>query len=379
MKRIMIFIICIALLPSLGGCNSIYSNYREIENLLVVSSVGFDRSGSDGTRFSLASSAEDNGPPIRMAAGGSSITNAMERIRNYSSQEDIFYPHVEHILLGEAAARMSIEDYLAFFCRSPELRIDIPLYIVKGGTAEHAILDTGNDTRGISEILQTEQARLAVSGDSRTFSTTDIFIALERSGAALACAVKYEPSAESSDAEEDMLTVIADGYAIIRDGRLCGYIGQELSPAVGMLSGDMGIFDLTVSDSGGEAVTLELNHCRCKTEPHWANGTLLGFDVNIEISASINESEHPLDLSDPQESEWLCMALNKRVTELVRGVLDVSQNLNADFLGLNYIAELDSPEKYAHLSEPFSVLLPVLEINIDVSSRISHTNNISNG
>ena len=379
MKRIMIFIICIVLLPSLGGCNSIYSNYREIENLLVVSSVGFDRSDADSTRFSLASSAEESSAPIRMASGGSSITNAMERIRNYSSQEDIFYPHVEHILLGEDAARVSVEDYLAFFCRSPELRIDIPLYIVKGDSAEHAILDTGNDKRGISEILQTEKARLAVSGDSRTFSTTDIFIALERSGAALACAIKCEQSAEASDDEEDMLTVIADGYAIIRGGRLCGYIGQELSPAIGMLSGSMGIFDLTVSGPDGNAVTLELNHCLCKIEPCWADDTLRGFDVNLEISASITESERPLDLSDPQQGECLRAALNKRVTELVRGVLDVSQDLNADFLGLNYIAELDSPKRYALLAEPFSALFPALEINVNVSSRISHTNNISNG
>ena len=127
MKRAIMYLLCLAALPWLGGCNSIYSNYREIENLLVVRSVGFDREDG-GTRFSLASSANDDGEPIRMTTKGGSITDAMERIRNYSSQEDIFYPHVEHILLGEDAARVSIEDYLAFFCRSPELRIDIPLY-----------------------------------------------------------------------------------------------------------------------------------------------------------------------------------------------------------------------------------------------------------
>ena len=156
----MISLLCLAALPWLGGCNSIYSNYREIENLLVVRSVGFDREDG-GTRFSLASSANDDGEPIRMTTKGGSITDAMERIRNYSSQEDIFYPHVEHILLGEDAARVSIEDYLAFFCRSPELRIDIPLYIVRGGTAEQAVLETGSDSRCISEILQTEQERLS--------------------------------------------------------------------------------------------------------------------------------------------------------------------------------------------------------------------------
>ena len=45
------YLLCLAALPWLGGCNSIYSNYREIENLLVVRSVGFDR--------------EDGGTPSR--------------------------------------------------------------------------------------------------------------------------------------------------------------------------------------------------------------------------------------------------------------------------------------------------------------------------
>lgn len=372
------YLLCLAALPWLGGCNSIYSNYREIENLLVVRSVGFDREDG-GTRFSLASSANDDGEPIRMTTKGGSITDAMERIRNYSSQEDIFYPHVEYILLGEDAARVSIEDYLAFFCRSPELRIDIPLYIVKGGTAEQAVLETGSDSRCISEILQTEQERLAVSGDSNVFSTSDIYVSMARSGAALICAIKCAPSAEAAEDDTQMLTVIADGYAIIKDGRLCGYIEPELSPAVWMLTGDMGISDLTVDGSGGNAVTLQLNHCRSGITPRWDGDALVGFDVDIELSASVNESGRPLPLSDPEQERVLCEALNARVTELVNGVLRTSQELGADFLNLNYAAELDSPKKYAALGGGFITLFPKLEINVSVSSRISHTNNISNG
>lgn len=378
MKRAMIYLLCLAALPWLGGCNSIYSNYREIENLLVVRSVGFDREDG-GTRFSLASSANDDGEPIRMTTKGGSITDAMERIRNYSSQEDIFYPHVEHILLGEDAARVSIEDYLAFFCRSPELRIDIPLYIVMGGTAEQAVLETGSDSRCISEILQTEQERLSVSGDSNIFSTSEIYVSMVRSGAALVCAVKCAPSAEAAEDDAQILTVIADGYAIIKDGRLCGYIEPELSPAVGMLTGDMGISDLTVDGPDGDAVTLQLNHCRSGITPRWDGDMLTGFDIDIEVSASVNESGRPLPLSDPEQEHRLCEALNARVTELVNGVLRTSQELGADFLNLNYTAELDSPKKYAALGGGFITLFPKLEMNVSVSSHISHTNNINNG
>ena len=38
-----------------------------------------------------------------------------------------------------------------------------------------------------------------------------------RSGAALVCAVKCAPSAEAAEDDAQILTVIADGYAIIKD------------------------------------------------------------------------------------------------------------------------------------------------------------------
>ena len=101
------------------------------------------------------------------------------------------------------------------------------------------MLETGGDSRCISEILQTERERLAVSGDSNVFSTSDIYVSMARAGAALICAIKCAPSAEATEDDTQMLTVIADGYAI-KDGRLCGYIEPELSPAVWMLTGDMG-------------------------------------------------------------------------------------------------------------------------------------------
>ena len=106
---------------------------------------------------------------------------------------------------------------------------------------------------------------------------------------------------------------------------------------------------------------------------------LTGFDIDIEVSASVNESGRPLPLSDSEQERWLCEALNARVTELVNGVLRTSQELGADFLNLNYAAELDSPKKYAALGGGFITLFPKLEMNVSVSSHISHTNNISNG
>ena len=43
MKRFLSLLIIICSLPALSGCGSIYSNYREIQQLMVVQTMGIDR------------------------------------------------------------------------------------------------------------------------------------------------------------------------------------------------------------------------------------------------------------------------------------------------------------------------------------------------
>ena len=103
MKRLLIIYIIIFALP-LSGCKSIYNNYKEIEQLLVIQTMGLDTQGG-GVLLSLASAAGSNGSsPRRLQSGGESITTAMERIYNYSYEEQLFLSHVGQLIIGEDAA-----------------------------------------------------------------------------------------------------------------------------------------------------------------------------------------------------------------------------------------------------------------------------------
>ncbi len=42
MKKLVSLLLALAMMPGLAGCGSVYSNYREMEQLLVLQTMGLD-------------------------------------------------------------------------------------------------------------------------------------------------------------------------------------------------------------------------------------------------------------------------------------------------------------------------------------------------
>lgn len=197
MKRLISLIVFCSMLPGLWGCGSVYSNYREVEQILAIQTMGLD-SRESGVRLTLAapSTTRTDGSPICLSGDGPSITTAIERIRNYSTEEDLFCAHINHVLLGEDAAKKGIDSVLTYICRSPEMRIDTPLYIVRGNTAEEMIGGAVEGGAGICEVLDAVKTNADERGDSTVFTAAQVVRDLDRHGSALICAL------ELADADE---------------------------------------------------------------------------------------------------------------------------------------------------------------------------------
>lgn len=199
MKRLISIILTLAMLPLLCGCGSLYTNYREMEQLLVLQTMGLDTE-RQGLTLSLASAAEagSGGSPTRLQIKGSTIASALEQARNYSFEESLFFAHIASLLIGEEAARGGIDECINYICQSPRLRMDMPLYIVRGGTAGEAVLATGDGTAGIAEIMAGVRDDFESRSPDTLFSVIDIERATLRYGAALVCALEIADSIQDS-------------------------------------------------------------------------------------------------------------------------------------------------------------------------------------
>ena len=408
MKRGLSLLIIICMLLSLSGCSGIYSNFRELERLLVIQTMGIDFA-EEGVGISLASGAKSDGSsPVRLFSTGVSVTSAVAHILSYSQEQELFLSHTSHVALGEEAAKNGINGYLSYICRSPNLRTDIPLYIVKGGTAQEAVMQVGDGSKGISEVLEAVRANVDERGDSKAFSASDLLRDLERNGSGLVCAIECSPSiqeggtkqeggsgsssgtdsAESPDStggsgsgeekqEKQALTAAAVGYGVIRGDRLCAYIDKEQAIGVGLLLNIVGISNIVVKDRYTTPVTLELDQGSSEIKPVWAeDGSLEMLDIQIKAAANIAEIGGGGHFSEPDYEDYLTAQLETAVSERVSSVIQLSKTLQADFLGLGNIVEMDDAEKYRALGGDFASLLPGLTVRISVSGQIKHTNDI---
>lgn len=412
MKRFLSLLITMCALPALSGCSSIYSNYREIQQLMVVQTMGIDRE-KGGVQVSMAAAAEaSGGGPRRMSAQGSTITAAIDRAYKLSYEEEIFFSHVNHLLVGEAAAEEGLDAFLDYVSQSPTMRIDIPLYIVRGSTANQAVMEVGDSSKGISEVMQTVHESFASPSNSRVFTVADTINSLLRYGSALVCAVECVPSSESvspgksasaqgggeqnaqqgeeqnpqqeegQNAQdktqgENPLMAVPAGYAVIRDGKLCKFIEPEEAAAVGLLTGSLPITDITVTDRNGKDASLELNQGSAEITPVWGGkGQLKGLNIQAQVSASVLETDNWQQGNSNEYINHLTAQLESAVSQRLSSLLRTSMKLKADFLGLAGQVERKSPENYRLMSQRFSELLPGLELQITVSGQLSHTNDM---
>ncbi len=398
MKKLLALLLALALAPGLTGCGSIYSNYREVEQILAVQTMGLD-SQDDSLRLSLAapSTTRADGKPVCLSGSGQSITTAIERVRNFSSEEDLFCAHINHVVLGESLAKEGIGDTLTYLCRSPEMRIDTPLYVVRQCPAEELMAGVVAGGTGICEVLDAVKSNADERGDSTVFTAAQVAQGLARHGSALICALQYTDSDELTPASggeslpeerpsgrpaEEIQsggvgkTAAVDGYAILRDGKLCGYLSREEAIGANFLLNRVGVSDLTVQDQEGETLTLEISQGGAEFVPVWdeKDGGLRGIDIYAHVRASVREAGE--GSASQEETDALTGLLEAAVSERIRAALQSSKRLQADFLGLASQVELAAPLRFRALDSSFPELLPGLEFRISVSGELSHINNL---
>lgn len=401
MKKLIALLLILAMLPALSGCGSIYSNYQELENLLVIQTMGIDKTpaGVDITLASASNSARGEGPTI-LSGGGESISQALDRIKIRSNEQAMFYSHIQSIVIGDETARSGIEDYLSYVCRSPYVRVSLPIYIMKNSSAHEAMQAVGSGTTGISELLQAVEDNLGSGGGERVVSAAEILRDDRRFGSALICALEFEdassgglkqpdsggegetdeseePAQAESDSGEKERTAAVAGYAIIKDGSLCGFIDRDNAVGVGFIKNHVDISPIVVRDRQGRPVTLEISNGGAEIEPLWADdGSLLGIDVTANVRASITETAADEAVGTPQYNDYITSRLEAEISRRISAVLQQSRALEADFLGLAGIIEMAEPGKFAAMPRSFIDCLPELELQITVSGALSHTNDI---
>lgn len=360
------------LLSGCGGSQSIYSNYRRTEHLQLVQALGAD-ADENGVCLSVScakSSQQSSGGII--SRSGESMLRAMSSLQNYSADQQLYYAHAQYVISGEDYAKANFDSLLDFISRDTQLRLGLYLFVVKGATARELITGPGEDSYEVSKALASIKRDTEDEGLSHVFTCRETVRSLSESGAALVCAVRPANTEDKVFLLKPGVTAVPDGYAIIKDGLLAGYIGTDISQAVNLLMDHMGSSGVRLPDGRGGSLSLEYESGSAKIKPRWAaDGSLEAIEVKAKLGANLAEPDTDIiNVTDTELMSALEDELGKDMEEKIKAVLKLSRELDADFLGIKSWLRQSDASKTDALGEDW---LKNAEFSVECKAKISYS------
>lgn len=335
MKRlILLFSVLPLLLSGCGQSRGIYSNYRPVEDLLLVRTLGID-AGDGGLVLSAAAGRPQGGASALLRRGGSSIPQGMAALQSRTPNGQLYFAHTQSIVLGQSFAAGGVGALLDFVERDIGTRMGAALYVVRGGTAEALITGSGEGW-DVSDVLSTVRAETEARGDSHVFDVRETAVALSEYGAALVCALRTVETEGSVFGLPAGLAAVPDGYGILLDGALVGFLDGAQARAAGLMLGKLGSVTREIPDGAGGTITVELS-CGAPELKFVRGADGAGDSLRIHaaptaVIAALDSARE--DGTAAPSPDSLAAVIDETLRHELEAVLARSRAENADFLAL---------------------------------------------
>lgn len=203
---------CVGMLLTLCGC----FDYNELNMQELVNGAGIDKDGETVNIRVLcaATGSKEEKTGAVYTSSGKSFFDAVREITGKSDKK-LYWGHAKCLVIGESAAN-SIDEILDTVLRAQDVYLDIAPVIAKGETAEKIL---SSEPAGGRDTVESISGAFANEDNSRRFRARRVWEILrerEEEGFYILPTVELRNR-----------TPVLSGGAVMRDGRLAGYLSGE--------------------------------------------------------------------------------------------------------------------------------------------------------
>ena len=350
---------------------------RELSELEFVRVIGIDIL-DDELRLTTSVSANTQGEGLgatMLTVKAPTINKAAEEIQGYTNKY-IFFGYIAQYIMGEETAREDIRPYIDYIERDLYTRLDTNFYIARDTTAFKVIRDV---TSSLSERLDSLRKDEDILLVPHSITFREFLIQLSENGCAVIPTLELvqrqegDQSTSMSSIEsngDNGKTMRSTGYAIFSDYKLVDFIENENLLGMNVLMGNSSVAALDVVGKDGSPVGLTIVANKVAYEPIFEDGELVKLLIKVQSSANVAEVQGG-ELN--RELNFIRSQAEEKMETQMRNVLDLSQKLNADFLGLGKKIELEEAIKWQKMEKNWEEILPSLDIDIQVAVTLTRT------
>lgn len=379
--KILIVILIFMLIAT--GCSNISFGKVEIDELLILNAVGVDRSNDNNestVAISAASksinatseetsnaSAGQKGNSALLVSTGETVFEAIRKLSTFS-EDRLFWGHVDYILIGEDAAKDNLPQYLDFFMRDHELRLNSKVLIVKDNTAKAVFQQTIEEENFIGDILENlfkSKGRMSISDELLLVEIMGMFDNT--------CISTYIPCIELINEPNNKIKL--SGFALFKDTDLFGYITDDMARGFNWVRGKIDSGVISVKDKNGQKISLEIIESKTKIKPVISDGRL---DIKIKIlfSTNITGVMGTKNIFEKDELDFLKTQQEEAVKNEVKKIIEFAQKNNMDIFGICNEVHHKKPVYWKSIKDNWSEIFPNLNITVEVDSNINRTYDI---
>lgn len=367
-KRILLLVFLTAIM--LSGC----WNYREIEQLAIVSGIAVDKFEQDQYEFTVelvdVSGGKETAPSSKiLTMTGETMFDAARNSISVSG-EKLYWSHSNIIIVSEEIAREGIATILDWYIRDPETRPDITIAIARTEKAKDIYLTPEREqdvlSMKISDIIKNQES-------FPNFPPVEMWEFINHLGTEGLSA--WTPAVGLKKVNGTIVPQM-DGTAVFREDKLIGY-----------LSGDETKYALFVRDEiKGGILTEEIEHegkkCRISLEIFSSktaikpvvNGMEITMDIKVDCTVSIGEVMGDINVMDEKGRNELKKIAEESLKKNMQRVIDkIQHELQSDMLGFGSSINQSKPKEWQKLKRQWDRIFPQVQVNIQCDILIENS------
>lgn len=362
MKKFVLIIITLFILLISSGCY----NYKEINDMAIVSSIGIDKDNKKDKYIVSAqimnSKESENSEDSQITVYTKEGDTVHEALRNITlkSPRKLYGNHLSKIVLSEEVAKEGIDNILDTFNRVTEVRNEFIITIVKEDKASD-VLKVLTTTESIPAEYVKLSLKIADKTSGLTYATKlDEFISLylKKGIDPVVPVLKIDKKEKKGTTINNITTtnpiskIVIEDLAVTNKGKLETYLKNEEVIGYNFLRNQIQkmIIPVKCDDENNYAsISILKNKTKSSAEKK-DNKYIINFNINSE--AIITEYNCKKDLTNEKVIKELEKDTEKKIKRYIKKSLNKQKETKGKFLGLERIIYLDYPK---YKNEDYSV------------------------
>lgn len=361
-------------------------NRRELDTLGIQLGTAIDKVGNQyrvsvqvviPSELSAKAGGGGRSPVAMYEATAPTVFEAFRKLTETSSRK-IYSAHIRVLIIGESLAREGIANVLDLLSRNPEARTDFYLMIAHKAPANQILKILTS-----LEKIPAENLFYALDTSAKTWAPTTT-VTIERLIEQLVTdgispvltGVQLEGNAREGEnisniqqADSRTRTRIT-GLAVFHSDKLVGWLNEIYSKGYNY------IMDNVTSTVGhqicpdGGYIVMEVIRSKTKLTPKVVDGKPV-IKVKMKQVASVADVECKIDLTKPETIEMLEKNGEKRLQEIIQGVVEhVQKTYNTDIFGFGNTFHEYKPQQWEKWKDDWDELFPQVKLQYDIEVQI---------